>query len=70
MRSNRPFILKYKVIKTDEQYREYCEVLASLPSQYAVDEIELLQLLITHWESSTKIPNADDPVKLLKLLMT
>ena len=70
MHSNRPFIVKYKVIKTDEQYREYCEVLASLPSQYAVDEIELLQLLITHWESSTKIPNADDPVQLLKLLMT
>lgn len=70
MRSNRPFILKYKVIKTDGQYREYCQVLASLPSQYAGDEIELLQLLITHWESSKKIPNADDPVKLLKLLMT
>ena len=70
MHLKRPFIVKYKVIKTDEQYREYCEILASLPYQYAGDEIELLQLLITHWKSSIKVPNADDPVKLLKLLMT
>lgn len=67
---NRPFIVKYKVIKTDEQYREYCKVLSMLPPQYAEDEIELLQLLISHWESSIKIPKADDPICLLKILMT
>ena len=70
MHPNRPFILKYKVIKTDEQYREYAEVLASLPPQYAEDEIELLQLLISHWELSIKIPKANDPICLIKALMT
>ncbi len=69
MPQNRPFIVKYKVIKTDEQYREYCKVLAYLPPQYAEDEVELLQLLIEHWEASIKIPKAKDPINLLKCLM-
>lgn len=65
--------LKYTVIKSEEQYKQYCETLETLelcrkPGQYE-DEIEMLTLLIKTWDEKTyPIPDLD-PVQLLHSLM-
>lgn len=64
--------LLYKVIKTDEQYFEYCNILEKLVfSNYEAneDEIELLTLLIEKWDEEHNTWDAPDPVVLLKHLM-
>ncbi|TLV00258.1 helix-turn-helix domain-containing protein [Dyadobacter luticola] len=66
-------VLKYKVIKTREQYDEYCRELERLDdfedaSQF-VDEIELLTLLIETYDAQQEtLPNYD-PVEMLQSLM-
>lgn len=67
--------LKYKVIKTEEQYYEYCRELERLDDSGEAegkyeDEAELLMVLIEHYDAEHTTLNTDaDPVELLKLLM-
>lgn len=63
--------LKYKVIKTKSQYKDYCTELERLvfvkqKSREVKDEIALLTLLIEKWDAD-HIRNTDlDPIQLLK----
>ncbi len=67
--------LKYKVIKTEQQYQAYCqalEVLVTSPDQGSAtqDEMELLTYLIEKWDDEhTSFPDAD-PIELLTSLMS
>ena len=66
--------LKYKVIKTDTQYSQYCDRLEELVStgrktRLIQDEIELLTLLIDKYDEENNTFKDADPVKLLKNLM-
>lgn len=65
--------LKYKVIKSEEQYYEYCDLLEELVfSEEATkrqDEIELLTLLIESWDDEYRMAPELDPVQLIKSLM-
>lgn len=66
--------LTYTVIKTDNQYKEYCEILeelvgAGLNNQPEKDEYELLQLLISDWERKHHEMDEIDPIQLTKSLM-
>ena len=63
---------KYTVIKTKEQYLEYCnklENLVLLNKKENIDEIELLELLIEKWDSENNSFNELSPVELIKALM-
>ena len=65
--------LKYTVIKSRDQYNEYCNILEELleknNEQYE-EEIELLTLLIENWDRENEFSSeADDPVRILKALM-
>lgn len=63
--------LKYKVIKTDKQYDEYCRILHNLDfstkrkSKQVQDEIELLALLIEKYDEAHTTFEALDPIQLL-----
>ena len=66
--------MKYKIIKTEEQYDEYCNLLEILLEQSrrendAEDEIDLLTFLIEKWDSEHSTFNEIDPVSLLHSLM-
>lgn len=68
-------ILKYKVIKSRDQYDNYCKILdtlifdeSSLEHQKE-DEIELLTLLIEQYDKENNNFDEVDPVRLLKSLM-
>ncbi|MEX0771039.1 MAG: helix-turn-helix domain-containing protein [Balneolaceae bacterium] len=66
--------LKYKVIKSDEQYFEYVNRLEELVSngldcQEAIDEYELLYLLIRTWDDEHRLAPDMDPIELIKSLM-
>lgn len=65
--------LKYKVIKTDNQYQEYCATLEELlnteTSNSNQDEVELLTLLIEKWDSEHNSFEDVNPIELLKSLM-
>ncbi|WP_321995575.1 helix-turn-helix domain-containing protein [Draconibacterium orientale] len=64
--------LKYTVIKTEEQYNNYCNILENLileASPALDDEIELLTLLIEKWDSEHSTFNDLDPVQLIRSLM-
>ena len=64
--------LKYTVIKTDEQYFEYCRILENIvfqENEQLNDEIELLTLLIEKWDQDHNTFDDLDPVELLKSLM-
>jgi len=64
--------LEYTVIKTDEQYFKYCNILEKLVfSNYESneDEIELLTLLIEKWDDEHNTFDDIDPVELLKHIM-
>jgi len=64
--------LKYTIIKTEEQYRNYCktlEHLIDLGQNRTQDEIELLTLLIEKWDDEHNSLKNLDPVELLKELM-
>jgi HTH-type transcriptional regulator/antitoxin HigA len=65
--------LTYTVIKSDEQYDEYCAILedlvsSGLDSQEAKDEYELLQLLISDWDDKHGNTAELNPVELIKSL--
>jgi HTH-type transcriptional regulator/antitoxin HigA len=65
--------LKYKIIKTEEQYWEYCDVLEKLVGENEnakqEDEIELLTFLIEKWDEEHSTITDADPVELLRYLM-
>jgi HTH-type transcriptional regulator / antitoxin HigA len=65
--------LKYKIIKTEEQYWEYCNILEELVSKKQnnefEDEIEMLTVLIEKWDDEHSALDEADPVELLKFLM-
>lgn len=65
--------LKYKIIKTDEQYQEYLSQLEQLlviePEKSVQEEIELLTLLIEKWDEEYNTFELADPIQLLRSLM-
>lgn len=64
--------LRYKVIKSDEQYNKYCEILEDLvfrDNPKYQDDIDLLTLLIEKWDDEQNTFTDLDPVELLKSLM-
>ena len=66
--------LKYTIIKSGQQYKEYCDTLEQLVGSNengkdSNDEIELLTLLIEKWDSEHSIFIEVDPVALLHSLM-
>jgi len=64
--------LKYKIIKSERQYNNYCKDLEELLAKSRKsdnDKIELITLLIEKWDDENySLPDLD-PVKLLKSLM-
>lgn len=64
--------LKYTIIKSEEQYFNYCnslEKLLDLDDESVIDEVELLTLLIEKWDSEHNTLRDLDPVELLNVLM-
>jgi HTH-type transcriptional regulator/antitoxin HigA len=66
--------LKYTLIKTRQQYNEYCDKLEELLTQETTgqqiqDEIELLGLLIEKWDNEHSTIQKSDPVRIIKSLM-
>ena len=62
----------YTVIKTKEQYFEYCRILEQYvfqDNELFDDEIELLELLIEKWDQEHNTMGDLDPVELIKSLM-
>lgn len=61
---------KYTIIKSEEQYFEYCDIHKDLvfseDSEQYKDEIELLTLLIKNWDDKHRLGPELDPVELLK----
>lgn len=62
--------MKYTIIKTKEQYIEYCNLLEELIiHNKSNDEIDLLTLLIEKWDTDHSLLNDADPIVLIKSLM-
>lgn len=64
--------LKYTIIKTEEQYANYCDVLEELiqkDDSSCSDEIELLTLLVEKWDDENSSFSDLNPVEFLKSLM-
>lgn len=64
-------VLKYKVISSKTQYREYCNALEQLVfsgsrDRNTKDEIALLTLLIEKWDAEHAVAADLDPVQLLQ----
>jgi HTH-type transcriptional regulator / antitoxin HigA len=67
-------VLKYKIIATKNQYKEYCKILESLvfyksKNKNLKDEIALLTLLIEKWDKEHDSFYELDPVQLLQSFM-
>ncbi len=65
--------LKYKFIKSEEQYWEYCNMLEALVAvkedKGLEDEVELLTFLVEKWDEDHSTLSEADPVEMLKFLM-
>ena len=65
--------IKYKIIKTEEQYWQYCNLLETLLDQNnneeQEEEIELLTFLIEKWDEEHSTLHQSNPVEILKYLM-
>jgi HTH-type transcriptional regulator/antitoxin HigA len=64
--------LKYTIIKSEQQYNMYCDVVEALladEKNAAPDEIELLNLLIEKWDKEQNSFDGLDPIELIKTLM-
>tara|TARA_R100000789_G_C2919504_1_gene125852 strand:+ start:17 stop:445 length:429 start_codon:yes stop_codon:yes gene_type:complete len=64
--------LKYKIIKSEAQYNQYCDILEELishDSKENQDEIELLTFLIEKWDEEHNSFNDLNPIESLKALM-
>lgn len=67
-------VLKYTIIKSIKQYKEYCKSLEELlgrndDGQDVMDEVELLTLLIEKWDTEHFTLKEVDPIELLHSLM-
>ncbi len=65
--------LTYTVIKDEKQYSDYCKKVKTLlveDEKAHADEIELLFVLIEHWDSQHAIFTHLDPIQLLRELMS
>jgi HTH-type transcriptional regulator / antitoxin HigA len=66
-------ILKYKIIKTKDQYNTYCknleELLGSKITESVQDEIDLLTLLIETYDDAQNRFADRDPIALLRSFM-
>jgi len=62
--------MKYTVIKSREQYAEYCRALEQLlTKKLDEDEIELLTLIIESWDREHNFIEHTDGVMVLRYLM-
>lgn len=65
--------MNYSIIKSENQYIQYCNKIMELSSQKATrainEEIELLELLIDKWDRENYAPQEKDPIELVKILM-
>lgn len=66
--------LKYKIIRSKTQYKDYCQVLEELvfsgiKDRNTKDEIALLTLLIEKWDTEHLPKSELDPVQLIQSLM-
>lgn len=65
--------LTYTVIKSEDQYFEYCNLLEEIDfsdnADEREDEIELLMLLIKTWDAEHNNVPELDPIELVKSLM-
>lgn len=64
--------MKYKIVKSERQYDEYCKILETLVfknRKKEEDEIELLTLLIEKYDAENYQTPELDPIQLLKSLM-
>lgn len=64
--------MRYTIIKTNEQYDEYCNLLHQLvKSKNTIDsdDVEMLTLLTGKWENETIERNDLDPVQLIRELL-
>lgn len=64
--------LKYTIIKNEEQYHKYCQILEDLvvhDEDVLNDEIELLTLLIGKWDEEHNTFDDLNPIELIKSLM-
>jgi len=66
--------LKYTIIKTKSQYKDYCNkleelVFSSSKTKAIKDEIDLLTLLIEKWDKEHNTFEEVDPIRLLHSLM-
>ena len=66
--------LKYKVIRSKEQYNKYCKMLEILldsgsKSRIIADEIDLLTLLIEKWDEEHSTLHEVDPIRMLQSFM-
>ena len=62
--------MKYKVIKSKEQYDQYCDILEQLLITVShKDEIDLLTLLIECWDHDHNSFDNVDNVTILRFLM-
>lgn len=65
-------VLKYTIIKTSKQYNDYCNMLEELlirDKHEALDEIELLTLIIEKWDTEHNTFNELNPVEIIKALL-
>lgn len=68
-------VFRYTIIKTNDQYRQYCTRLEALlfeapAGSDATDDVELLTLLIGKWDAERSPLPEQDPISLLKTLLT
>ncbi len=66
--------MKYKIIKTKSQYKEYCKILEEsvykAPKSKSIkDEIELLTFLIKKWDEEHSPFSDKGPIELIQALM-
>jgi HTH-type transcriptional regulator/antitoxin HigA len=66
--------LQYKIIKTKQQYNQYCTELKNLvilkkKNQQQQDTVDLLTLLIEKWDDEHNTFKDADPIELLRYLM-
>lgn len=65
--------MKYKIISTDEQYNQYCEIHEKLTYKDHIkynEEIELIELLIDDYENRTLDPIKEmNPVEMLSYII-
>ena len=61
--------LKYKIIKSESQYQEYCSKLEESLNNADQDEIELLTFLIEKWDEEHNSLEEVNPIELLRSLM-